>query len=1224
MAEEGQADDTVSTKLHPFFTAPNTLSKSHIESIVMPITPESSCGSASDKLSDNIENDVSHTNKGGDDAVDPDIDGRRRKRRKTGSSTDCAQPATNSTRSKRARVSAGASILNHLAPKKGAAMGNSTVDGNSPGSTPTTNSVEILPSTPEQTVSAPIQTAGTDQLQPNNDSAEATIIPPKKLLILNPKTGTIGSPPKPKPTTVFESVPPKKRGRRPKRLLVSLQYGEDETSRIQIGQKINNILIGSYRMPAMRNSSKDSSEELEPQLQTPKKATPEKTPQKKGTPKKATPKKSTHPFFLGKNKPETETRDIEKKDDTKQAPRRQTIFTSTPCSPNRFNRPPKKFNLPQFGSKSGGLKTPGAQHPAWPWREISHVRGDDSIPRRNGDGHSSLPVSKRKAKRQEIQIGVQESVLHQAGVELNIAQLVEEMESLNTNDFQPPHPLLRVPRRHFESGKRLQARITPQLHSRIGIDTTSKVHPAISHAFESLGSTLSAFDRATCENSTWTQKYAPPCAANVLQNGREAELLRGWLETLKVQAVDTGSVEGTKSKSDAAPRRRGRKKQKLDGFVISSDEEEMDEISDDDDGWAPNISQTNSKKTVVKPISTGGSRLTNAVLLSGPHGCGKTATVFAIAKELDFEVFEISPGSRRNGKDILEKVGDMTRNHLVQHHQKEDEPAEDDIDDQVAQDLKSGKQGTMTSFFKPNSTAQAPKPKKQLKSNSIQPKASSNSSILPAKTQKQKQSLILLEEVDVLYDEDKQFWATIMSMISQSKRPFIMTCNDESLVPIQSLNLHGIFRFSSPAEELAVDLLLLIAANEGHALPRQAIEALYNSRQHDLRASISELNYWCQIGVGDPRGGFDWFYPRWPKGSDVDEEGNTIRVVSEGTYQTGMGWLGRDTVTTESPSHPIEEELQQQGWQNWSLDLSSSQESDDFSSWANASTCRDSSSHDRLALFKTADDYASRMSDADLCSYGYYAQLDGISLDTSLPALPGKVREDYTIGQQLVEVSPLVNYDSTSADVATTLKLSARSQLQQCRFRNPNEQTILKPLDEPRALRAIERSFKAKLELDPTIKRIDYSIAFDPLAVSEKAVVGNNLDPSVFDRTMKVVTLDVAPYVRSIVSYDQRLQKERLLRSNLISEGGKPGRKRMRNTRAALSALEGGSRASTRGERYFTADINPHLIMRTGGVGWDTLASQVVAEQSTITSSCASPGSGEGVDVDEGVDANSD
>lgn len=51
-----------------------------------------------------------------------------------------------------------------------------------------------------------------------------------------------------------------------------------------------------------------------------------------------------------------------------------------------------------------------------------------------------------------------------------------------------------------------------------------------------------------------------------------------------------------------------------------------------------------------------------------------------------------------------------------------------------------------------------------------------------------------------------------------------------------------------------------------------------------------------------------------------------------------------------------------------------------------------------------------------------------------------------------------------------------------------------------------------------------------------------------------------------------------------MSQGGKA--KRIRTTRAAYSAMEGGQRSTTRAERWFKANINSHMVLATGGKDW--------------------------------------
>lgn len=843
----------------------------------------------------------------------------------------------------------------------------------------------------------------------NTDNASK----PKKIMMFNPKTGTIGSPPKPKTLKTdpgpeaSERTSPTETGIKTSSKLVRIQYGADDASRKRIGEKVNAI------------------------LQAPAKTKSPRTPRKKAAQRgdaspriKKSPAKITHPFFAGKGKlhrPSSSLPESLPSASQPSQPKRQTIQSSTPCSPKKIRTGPSSNNtkpIPQFSVKSMGLKFPGSKPPAWPWKDMVHVRGDDAD---LSIDYTSSPhsIPSRKSKGRAVRLSPQDSLMDIVTRRMDVPGHAEAVRNANSDDFLPPPAELRLPTKHFESGSKLQLRVLPELacsskilangntkgsekksdvKDKVADDHSIAAHPRqLVRLFNQIRSSLSAFDRADCDNISWAQKYAPACAAEIIQPSQEAFFLREWLQALVVQSVDTGPGTGGDEKAGkdkdgktnaAPPKKRAKKRKKLDDFIVSSDEEasQMEEVSDNEHDWAPSGKFGIVRKTVIRAGDLkakehkNASRLTNAIVISGPHGCGKTAAVYAVAKELDFEVFEINSSSRRSGKDVDDKVGDMLNYHHVSHQNdprerplaKERDAEAQHAEDELAKEIASGKQKTMASFFTKKS---APVKKATTAIPAAPPAVSKHAAPKEAKKDPpkgQKQSLILLDEVDVLYDEDKQFWAKVIELIVKSKRPFIMTCNDETLVPLHSLNLHGIFRLSPPPTDLAVDRLLLIAANEGHALRREPVEALYVARNHDLRAATIELNYWCQMGVGDRRGGFDWFYPRWPKGVDLDENNEVVRVVSEDTYQLGMGWLGRDMVVDKQTS--VEEEILQQSWDLWDFDAGCWQEYPEFSAWAEGVTKITAEHSDRLATLDMYDVFIDAMSAADICSSKSFAQ----------------------------------------------------------------------------------------------------------------------------------------------------------------------------------------------------------------------------------------------------------
>ncbi|TLS30499.1 hypothetical protein PpBr36_03422 [Pyricularia pennisetigena] len=1042
---------------------------------------------------------------------------------------------------------------------------------------------------------------------PQNEAASAALavptdanadsgVKPKKMLNFNVKSGTLGSPPNPKEPPIKASPsqkPAKTRGPRIAKklsLVVSVKYGTDEQARLRIGNRIEEILKTQYHDRSVPSApTKDLLETNISQVDV--------KPQKQST-----SNKKTHPFFLAKAQ---KTHASSEKQAVEKTPADSTahkVFTSTPCSPKRSRaqqldagQTTGKGQI-QFGTRHLGLKIPGACLPPWPWKGAVRIGEDDSAWKQH---QPALYRSCKKSKGNATLIKLDESIMTRLAAQLQIPAVVQELRNVDTDMFTPAPRELRLPRKHCESGRKLQERIRNQLK-------TLESNLGTARFFESVKSSLPAHDRSQRESQAWTQKYAPGAVSDVLQAERETSLLKEWLIALQVQSVDTGADtalgrgKGGPKAIDAGQKKR--KRRKLDNFIVSSDEDdnELNELSDSEAESSLSVTGGFAKKTVIRSSKAASSkagkempRLKNAVVISGPHGCGKTAAVYAVAKELGFEVFEISPGSRRNGKDILEKIGDMTRNHLVQQHQASavtpgDEDVHVSIDDGVAKEVQSGKQATMGSFFKPN-TKTKPTPKPQPAPN---PAASTKQPETKKVTSKiQKQSLILLEEVDILYEEDKNFWTTVMGLMAQSKRPFIMTCNDESLVPLQALDLHGIFRFNPPPIDVAVDRLLIMAAHEGHALQRGAVESLYVSRGQDMRASIADLNYWCQIGVGDRKGGFDWFYLRWPKGIDRDEAGDVVRVVSEDTYQEGMGWLDRTPEQGAREGCHGEETLMQHAWDHFGLDIGLWQDSKPMQSWAE--NCRGSgngSSAERLAALEAYDNFTDVMSIADLSSAMETISSKELPIDATLPPLPPKAREDFTLGRILIEATPITNYDALDTSISVCLKAMGKQELCQTRTSQglSSSQNELAPLEEDQVIPAIRDHLSGPSLATPAVNRLDFAIAFDPIAVSEEAASAgpsSHLDPSVWDRTMKIITLDVAPFVRGIVAFDNHLHQQRMKLSNLMSQGGAGPKKRMRNTRAAYSAMEGGQRSTTRAEKWFKADINPYFVKATAPRG---------------------------------------
>ena len=298
-------------------------------------------------------------------------------------------------------------------------------------------------------------------------------------------------------------------------------------------------------------------------------------------------------------------------------------------------------------------------------------------------------------------------------------------------------------------------------------------HPAMTH-FNKTPENLQS-------RRPWSEKWRPSCAEEVLGNEKSAVYLRDWLRALELQLGD-GKVtnppeakvtvpKGTAKTSNrgikrprvvrAVEKTRGRKKLRHDSddeddWIVYTDEESGDDISTqfevdlyhDDLVPEPPPSLECSQISDIQFFGQSLGQLHNTILITGPHGIGKTAAVYACAKELDWDVFEVYPGiGKRNGASLENHIGEVGKNHLVRQTRSLFRQRED-------LDIANAPSGNEVETHEQNAKA---------------------GKVI-------RQSFILLEEVDILFKEDNNFWNTVTGIIKECKRPVVCTCNGKFLI----------------------------------------------------------------------------------------------------------------------------------------------------------------------------------------------------------------------------------------------------------------------------------------------------------------------------------------------------------------------------------------------------------------------------------------------------------
>jgi len=417
-------------------------------------------------------------------------------------------------------------------------------------------------------------------------------------------------------------------------------------------------------------------------------------------------------------------------------------------------------------------------------------------------------------------------------------------------------------------------------------------------------------EHGTDSPEMWSERWKPRKADQVLGNEDHAGFLKAWLEALEIDAPSVNALASQQTSSTSSPppdlpsfppvpikaKRaaiiravakpdRGAKRRKVghsgygsDDWIVSDEESNMEEdthnLTNYSSPWDPASSPPAANTADAQEPTRGNwtfSPLTNVILLTGPSGSGKTAAVYACAEELGWEVHEIYAGmGKRSGPNLTALLEGVSKNHVL---------GKGGVGETSATSLtrrgeqESSVRKTLTSFFKTDFLAQRDVPVDEEPLVLDSPRKDGRLSFLrnvrdDVVTDREgqqglrstaRQSLILLEEVDILFAKDQNFWSSVVSIVADSQRPVVLTCNgmcshvyygnllliciliDPELEQLSQLPLQARLSFKIPPQAVLSSYLRLLGLVNGRHISEETAERIVtSSRYHPISADVPD------------------------------------------------------------------------------------------------------------------------------------------------------------------------------------------------------------------------------------------------------------------------------------------------------------------------------------------------------------------------------------------------
>lgn len=112
-----------------------------------------------------------------------------------------------------------------------------------------------------------------------------------------------------------------------------------------------------------------------------------------------------------------------------------------------------------------------------------------------------------------------------------------------------------------------------------------------------------------------------------------------------------------------------------------------------------------------------------------------------------------------------------------------------------------------------------------------------------------KMCLLLVEDVDIVYEQDDGFISALSQLLTTSKRPVVLVTADESAHHLQRfLNQYHVIRFSLLSDKILPAWLQTVCLLEGSHVDKQSLVELYRHNKCDVRKTLLQLQFWVSTG----------------------------------------------------------------------------------------------------------------------------------------------------------------------------------------------------------------------------------------------------------------------------------------------------------------------------------------------------------------------------------------